>query len=164
MKDRFFTKIFYMVIFVLAIAVYRTAIANDFEGIREAKAVWDITTGDENIFMDRVQLIKETIESLKKRGIKPDFVLVIHGPAAKFVTKSLAGTKFEGSKLDNLDQAQSLLQSLKNEGTKIEVCSIAMKRGKISKENVQSFAVIEENVFENTIVLENNGYAYMPVH
>ncbi len=149
---------------VMIVAASGVAMANDFKGVKEVKAVWDITTGDENVFVDRVQLIKETAEGLKKRGIKVDFVLVIHGPAAKFVTKSLAGTKFEKDKLAKLDQIQSTMQNLRNGGAKIEVCSIAMSRGKIGRENVQPFAVIEDNVFENTIVLENKGYAYMPVH
>ena len=47
--------------------------------------------------------------------------------------------------------------------TKIEVCAIAMKRGKIEDKNVQPFAVIESNVWENIAVLQNKGYAYMPV-
>jgi intracellular sulfur oxidation DsrE/DsrF family protein len=137
---------------------------NDFADVKHAKAVWDITTGDEKIFIDRMGLIRETAESLKKRGISSDFVLVIHGPAAKFVTKSLAGTKYEKEKLDALPQAQSTLEAMKQEGMKVEVCAIAMKRGKIEQDNVQPFAVIQDNVFENTILLQNKGYAYMPVH
>ena len=155
-----------MVLALLACAAISTtsARAEDFAGVKTAKAVWDITTGDEKIFVDRIGLIKKTADGLKKRGIQPDFVLVIHGPAAKFATKTLAGTKFEKEKLNNLDKAQSTLQNIMEEGSKIEVCSIAMERGKIAKDNVQPFAVIEDNVFENTIVLENKGYAYMPVH
>ncbi|MCL4492629.1 MAG: DsrE family protein [Nitrospirae bacterium] len=149
---------------VMMVVASGIAVANDFKGAKDAKAVWDITTGDENVFLDRIQLIKETMESLKKRGIKADFVLVIHGPAAKFAAKSLAGTKYEKDKLAKLDQIQSAMHRLKNDGSRIEVCSIAMQRGKIDKENVQPFAVIEDNVFENTIVLQNRGYAYMPVH
>ncbi|MHB9117032.1 MAG: DsrE family protein [Burkholderiales bacterium] len=157
-------SLFAVGLFGLALLGSAPSIGSDFTGVKKAKAVWDITTGDEKTFLDRIDLIRQTAESLKKRGIKPDFVLVIHGPAAKFATKSLAGTKFEKDKLEKLPQTQSTLESMKGDGMKIEICSIAMDRGKIEKDNVQPFAVIEDNVFENTIILENKGYAYMPVH
>lgn len=138
--------------------------ANDFAGIQNAKAVWDVTTGDEKVFVDRMGLIKQTADSLQKRGIKPDFVVVIHGKAAQFVTKTLKGTKFENQKVPGMAKAQSTLQSLQTSGTNVEVCAIAMKRAKIEHSNVQPFATIQDNVFENLIVLQNKGYAYMPVH
>jgi len=156
-------RIYLVLFFAVVVATAGIAVAGDFEGVKEARAVWDITTGDENVFLDRVQLIRETAEGLKKRGIKVDFVLVIHGPASKFVTKSLTGTRFEKDKLAKLDQIQSTMQNLRDGGARIEVCSIAMSRGRIGRE-MQPFAVIEDNVFENIIVLENKGYAYMPVH
>lgn len=137
--------------------------AQDFEGAKTAKAVWDITAGNEQVFIDRMHLIKTTAEGLKNRGIQPDFVLAIHGPATKFTAKTLAGTKFEKERLSGLERAQSVLQSLQGEGAKIEVCAIALDRGRIAKDNVQPFAVIEGNVLENLIVLQNKGYAYMPV-
>lgn len=137
--------------------------ADDFAGTKSVKAVWDVTTGDEKTFNDRIGLIRQTADSLKKRGITSDFVLLIHGPAAKFVTKSLSGTKFEKDKLESLTKTQSTLESLTKDGMKVEVCAIAMSRGKIDKSNVQPFAVIQDNVFENSITLQNKGYAYMPV-
>ena len=133
------------------------------EGIRQVKVVWDITAGDEKVFTDRIGLIKETAESLKKRGLQPEFVLAIHGPAAKYVTKSLAGTKYEKDKIEKLGAIQTSMDNLKKDGMKIEVCAIAMKRGQIEDKNVQPFAVIETNVWENITVLQNKGYAYMPV-
>lgn len=140
------------------------ASASDFTGVKSVKAVWNITTGSEKVFIDRMQLIRQTADSLKKRGIKSDFVLVIHGKAAKFVTKTLQGTKFAKEKVPGMAKAQTVLKDLGGYGSKIEVCSIAMKRAKIKPSNVQPFAAIQENVFENLIVLQNKGYAYMPVN
>ncbi|MEJ2345924.1 MAG: DsrE family protein [Gammaproteobacteria bacterium] len=138
--------------------------ADDFAGLKEAKVVWNVTTGSEKVFLDRMDLIQQTADSLRKRGIKPVFVVVIHGPAAKFVAKDLHGTKFAKDKLPKLAKAHSSLESLKRKGTHIEVCAIAMKRAKIKHDNVRPYAVIEDNVFENLIALQAKGYAYMPVH
>ena len=137
--------------------------ADDFAGVKSAKAVWDITVGDQKVFTDRIGLIKQTADSLRKRGIEPDFVLVIHGKAAQFVTRTLKGTKFK-KKVPGMAKAQAALESLQKRGTPVEVCAIAMKRAKIGHDNVQPFATIQDNVFENLIVLQNKGYAYMPIH
>ena len=146
-----------------ALAASQNALANDFADVKEAKTVWDITTGDEKIFTDRIGLIKLTAEMLTKRGIKPEFVLMIHGPAAKFVTKSVEGTKFQKETIASMQKIQSMMSDIKDNGAKIDVCSIALHRGEIKNENVMPFAVIEDNVWENTIILQNKGYAYMPV-
>jgi intracellular sulfur oxidation DsrE/DsrF family protein len=149
---------------VVATTIFPAAVlAGDFDGIKQIKVVWDITVGDEKVFTDRMGLIKETADDLRKRGLQPEFVLAIHGPAAKYVAKSLEGTKYEKDKIEKLDAIQTSMDNLKKDGMKIEVCAIAMKRAKIEDKNVQPFAVIESNVWENITVLQNKGYAYMPV-
>lgn len=56
-----------------------SARANELAGVKVAKAVLDITTGDQKVFLDRMDLIRQTADGLRKKGIKPDFVLVIPG-------------------------------------------------------------------------------------
>ena len=161
---KLFSNIACTSLFVVGTSIFPlTVLASDFEGIKQVKVVWDVTAGDEKVFTDRIGLIKETAESLKDRGIEPKFVLAIHGPAAKYVTKSLAGTKYEKDKIEKLGAIQASMDNLRKDGMKIEVCAIAMKRGQIEDKNVQPFAVIETNVWENITVLQNKGYAYMPV-
>ncbi len=148
----------------MALTIGVPAHAGDFDGATEAKVVWDITTGDEKVFNDRLGLIKATADGLQKRGIKPDFVLIIHGPAAKFVTRTVEGTKFQKETIAGIDKIHATMNDLAGSGgAKIEVCSIAMHRGEIKNDNVMPFAVIEDNVWENSIILQNKGYAYMPV-
>ncbi len=139
--------------------------ADIFKGVATAKTAWDVTVGDEKKFNDRVDLIRKTAESLKKRGIQPDFVVLIRGPATKFVTKTLNATNFEKEKdkIKNMAGAQATLKKLKDSGVPVEVCSVAMGVQKVTKDNVQPFVTIADNVWENLIVLQNKGYAYMPV-
>lgn len=138
--------------------------ADDFADIHTVKAVWDVTTGNEKVFLDRMALIKTTAADLQKRGIRPDFVIVLRGKASRFATKSLKGTKFAKELIPDMNKAQSALRNLQKNGTQVEICSIAMRRANIKSDNVQPFAVIQKNVLENLIVLQNKGYAYMPVH
>jgi intracellular sulfur oxidation DsrE/DsrF family protein len=134
---------------------------NDFQGLPQARAVWDFTTGDERRFLDRISLMQQTLQSFRDRGIATDFVMLIHGPATKFVARSHAGTKFSDDVPRKLDEIQSVLKQLSDAGTCIEVCLIAMERCLVGADNVLPFAMVEPNVFLNSIALQNKGYAYM---
>jgi intracellular sulfur oxidation DsrE/DsrF family protein len=135
--------------------------ANDLEGLQRARAVWDFTTGDERRFLDRISLMLQTLQRFRDLGMATDFVMLIHGPATKFVARSHAGTKFADNVPRNLADIQSVLKQLNNAGTCIEVCLIAMQRCLVGVDNLLPFTVVEENVFLNSIALQNKGYAYM---
>ncbi len=153
-----------LLLLVLIATHAHPAMADDFSGVQTAKAVWDITTGNEEVFIDRMDLIKHTAANLRKRGIRPEFILVIHGEASMFVTKTLTGTRFAKQELIEMDKDQAALKDLQRNGSQVEVCAIAMKRAGIAHNNVQPYVSIQDNVLENLIVLQNKGYAYMPVH
>ena len=137
--------------------------SDPFKGVTVAKSTWDVTVGDEKKFNDRMDLIRQTAESLKKRGITPDFHVFVRGGATKFVTKTLDKTNFEKEKdkIKNMAGAQGTLKKLKDSGVPVEVCSVAMGVQKVEKDNVQPFVAVADNVWENLIVLQNKGYAYM---
>ncbi len=157
--------LFVVLAFLVQPSSARAQGADLFKGVATAKTAWDVTVGDEKKFNDRMDLIRATAASLKKRGIEPDFVVLIRGPATKFVTKTLDATKFEKEKdkIKNMSGAQATLRKLKDSGVPVEVCAVAMDNQKVAKDNVQPFVAIADNVWENLIVLQNKGYAYMPV-
>ena len=136
---------------------------NALQGLSRAQAVWDFTTGDARRFSDRVSLLKQTAQSFIARGVTPDFVVLIHGPATQFVARTHAGTKFENAGCTTLAEIHALLESLAALGIRIEVCLIAMDRSQVGRANLIPCAVVEENVFITSIALQNNGYALMQV-
>jgi len=134
--------------------------SGDLSGLGSAKAVWDFTTGDERRFRDRLELVIDAAQEFKRRGISFDFVLLLHGPSTQFAARHLAGTKFADAELS---AAHALMQRFCDLGGRIEVCRIAMERSRIADDNVVACAVIERNVFVNSVALQNRGYAYMPI-
>ena len=137
---------------------------NYFDDLRRVGAVYDFTTGDENMFYDRINLIKLTAANFRKRGIATDFVILIHGPSTKFVTRSQASTKFDGEKIAKLPEIHGLMQDLSDSGSaRIVTCGIAMGRHFVASDNLMPFTVVEENVAEISIALQSKGYAYMQV-
>ncbi|MEP7329176.1 MAG: hypothetical protein ABI777_08175 [Betaproteobacteria bacterium] len=138
--------------------------ANFFDGLQHVGAVYDFTTGDENMFHDRVSLIRLTADNFHKRGIATDFVILIHGPSTKFVTRSQSGTKFDGEQIARLSDIRSLLTDLNDSGNaRIVTCGIAMGRHLVLAQNLMPFTTIEDNVAEISIALQAKGYAYMQV-
>lgn len=138
--------------------------ADYFDNLKRVGAVYDFTTGDENIFYDRVNLIKLTAENFRKRGIATDFVVLIHGPSTKFVTQSQSGTKFDGEKIARLPEIHDLMRRLSETGgARIVTCGIAMERHIVKPDNLKPFTTVNENVAEISIALQNKGYAYMQV-
>lgn len=135
-----------------------------FAGLRRATAVYDFTTGDENMFFDRISLIRLTAKNFHRREIETDFVILIHGPSTKFVTRSQSGTKFDGEAIARLPEIHALMKDLGESGdARIVTCGIAMGRHLVGKDNLMPFTLVEENVAEISIALQNKGYAYMQV-
>ena len=135
----------------------------DCDGLTGAKAVWDFTTGDARRFQDRLGLLIHAAKSFREQGIKPDFVVLLHGPATKFAAKAFTGTKFEGDDASALSSIHEAMNELGSLGGRIEVCGIAMDRSNVAREQLVPFVEIEENVFVNSIALQNRGYAYIPI-
>ena len=157
------TAFILMAAFVLSSVEAFAQASDPFKGVTVAKSTWDVTVGDEKKFNDRMDLIRQTAESLKKRGITPDFHVFVRGGATKFVTKTLDQTNFEKEKdkIKNMAGTQATLKKLKDTGVPVEVCSVAMDVQKVKKDNVQPFVAVADNVWENLIILQNKGYAYM---
>lgn len=135
----------------------------DCDGLSAAKAVWDFTTGDARRFQDRASLMLHAARSFHKQGIAPDFVMLLHGPATKFAARDFHGTKFAGDDASNLAEIHATLRELTTVGGRIEVCEIAMQRSDVARDKLMPFMQIEENVFVNSIALQNRGYAYIPI-
>lgn len=135
----------------------------DCEGLARAKAVWDFMTGDARRFLDRVQLMLLAMQRFRENGATPDFVVLLHGPATRFGARSWEGTKFAAEDAATLPEIHTALAEFMKQGGRIEVCEIAMQRTLVPRERLIAGAEIEENVFLNSIALQNRGYAYVLV-
>ena len=135
----------------------------DWSGLAAAKAVWDFTTGDARRFLDRLDLVIDAAEDFRKRGITVDFVILLHAHATQFAARTLSGTKFESREAPDLAPIHARLEKFTKVGGRIEVCGIALERSAIAEDNVIGCAIVERNVFVNSVALQNRGYAYMPI-
>lgn len=132
---------------------------------KEVKIVWDVTIGNEALFEDRMGLIQHTAEVVRKKGMTPKFVLVVHGPATKFMTRSLIGTKFENEKIRRLPDIQRIMTEMsEKDRMRFVQCQVPMVRNEITDDNVLACVEVSETVFFDLAVLQMEGYAYIPIN
>jgi intracellular sulfur oxidation DsrE/DsrF family protein len=135
----------------------------DCEGLAEARAVWDFMTGDARRFLDRVRLMRLAVQRFREHGIPSSFVVLLHAGATRFAARSFDGTKFAGEDASTLPEIHAELEAFTRDGGRIEVCEIAMDRSAIPRALLVPFVEVEENVFLNSIALQNRGHAYVLV-
>lgn len=135
----------------------------DCKGLTRARAVWDFMTGDARRFRDRLELIIDTAEQFRDLSIPTDFVILLHAHATQFAARTLSGTKFKDPEGPDFFAAHELLRRFAGLGGRIQVCRIAMDRSAVAPDNLLECATIERNVFVNSVALQNQGYAYMPI-
>jgi len=132
---------------------------------KEVKIVWDVTIGNESLFEDRMGLIQQTADVIRKKGMTPKFVLVVHGPATKFITRSLNGTKFENEKIVRLPDIQRVITEMsKADKMRFVQCQVPMIRNNVAEDNVLPFVDVSETVFFDLAILQMEGYAYIPIY
>lgn len=131
---------------------------------REVKIVWDVTIGNEALFEDRLGLIQQTADVIRKNKMTPKFVIVIHGPATKFAVRSLCGTKFENEKIERLSDIHKIIVEMNKDNINFVQCQVPMTRHNVSEDNILPFFNISETVFFDIAILQKDGYAYIPLH
>lgn len=129
------------------------------------KIVWDVTIGNASLFEDRMGLIRHAAEVIRKKRMTPIFVLVVHGPATKFMTRSLNGTKFGHEKIERLADIQRVIAEMsEKEQMRFVLCQVPMIRNNVAINNVLAFVEVSETVFFDLAVLQMEGYAYIPIN
>jgi intracellular sulfur oxidation DsrE/DsrF family protein len=132
---------------------------------KEVKIVWDVTIGNEALFEDRMGLIQHTADVVRRKGMTPKFVLVVHGPATKFMTRTLSGTKFENEKIRRLPDIQRvIIEMSEKDQMRFVQCQVPMIRNAIADDNVLACVDVSETVFFDLAVLQMEGYAYIPIN
>lgn len=137
----------------------------DFAGVGQANAVWDFSTGDGRIFLERLRLVGNAKELLQGRGIDAHFVVMLRGAVLKFIARDISTTSFadEPVEAEHLAKIHGELETLAGMGVKIESCLYSMRKRGVQTDNVLPFVQLEENVFANAVALQARGYAFMRV-
>lgn len=134
----------------------------------EAKAVYDLTTGDRaKIEKELIQSIKKVSEYYKGENTKFKTIVVISGDAYKYFIDNLADSPYskDTNAIDAKPKFESVFKELNDTyHVTFDMCSAGMKSRKIKPETLYTF--VHSNAIKNVYLIDaqNRGYAYIPVH
>ena len=97
------------------------------EGVKRLKTVFDVSQGSPqtaNIVFWAVNNVNDD-KSVRALSEPPQVAVVFHGPAVKMISTDRSG--FKESDSEALDKFTNMIQQMKKDGVKFEVCDYALK-------------------------------------
>ena len=132
------------------------------QGIREARGVFDITRSRPDTLLGALKLVAETREGLLRQGLKPDLVVLFRGPAVTLLSTDRQG--LESDEREKLEAIGEQIQTLQKSGVRLSVCSIATRLFKVDNRQLLPGLQPVDNVLISLIVLQQQGYALVPLY
>ena len=131
-------------------------------GTKEMKAYFDVNIGEPMKLLTQLQIIETTYNQVVASGSSPRFVIGIRGKASNFFTRGEEHV-FD-SDLPVKKEIASRIEQFKNQGFRIEQCSIAADMQEIPVADFLSQVVVVSNGYISMIDYQSQGYALVPVH
>jgi intracellular sulfur oxidation DsrE/DsrF family protein len=131
------------------------------QGMKEGKIVYDVTEGDGQKLIGRLDAIEETRQAMIQQGVTPHFVLAFRGGATKLVQTDMEKVKPEDRPLTS-QIAAKLAQMSKSPGIDgLEQCAVAIRHAGTKAENVLPIIKVVGNSFISLMAYQSRGYAYI---
>jgi len=128
---------------------------------KEYKALFDCSSGNFAYIKSRMWLVGKTIDMMEAKGDTTSVVLTLHGKCVPIVSKAFDEV-VDDKDIANTKEAQKWLVELsKRNNVKIIACSMSLQSNDIDEDDVLPFVAISDNSFMETIMYQNEGYAFM---
>ncbi|MFA5241256.1 MAG: DsrE family protein [Sulfuricella sp.] len=131
------------------------------DGVKTGKAVFDIATGNPNAMVTTLDVIGETIDDLKRYGIKPEIVIAFRGPAVRFLTSD--SNRIPPEHAATAMELSARIEQLAARGVRVEVCGITTRMMKMDNATLVKGAQPVANTFNSLIGYQAKGYALIPI-
>ncbi len=125
----------------------------------EQKVVFDCASDDMDYVSSRIWLIAETIREFEEKKVPYKAVLTIHSGCTEIVSREAAKED------ETLYKIQKKLTELSEKyHVSIEGCELAINRNGYTKKDLHPVVTIVRNSITRVIMLQNEGYAFIPYH
>ena len=139
-----------------------------FASAKEAKVVFDVTSGDSHKIGKHLINGVNVLEAYyKKENIDLKVIVVISGDAYKYFIEDLKKSPYatQTEVADVQAKFKTDFQKLNDKyGVIFEMCANGMRARKINPNNLYKF--VHADVMKGVYLIEaqNSGYAYLPIH
>ncbi len=136
--------------------------ANALRGVDTGKALFDINMTDAKKMTLYLAVIHETVDDLKRQGVKPDIILAFRGLSVRLISKDRE--QMDLTDFDHLDRIAEQLADLEKKGVRMEACSVATRLFKINNHSLLDGIKPVGNTFVSLIGYQAQGYANIPIY
>ncbi len=134
------------------------------EGVKSVKTVFDVSQGSPqtaNIVFWAVNNVNDD-KSVRALSEPPQVTVVFRGPAVKMITTDRNG--FKESDNEALDKFANMIQQMKKDGVKFEVCDYALKVMGVDPKNILPEVDHVANGFISIAGYQAQGYSVITVN
>ena len=131
------------------------------KGLMKAKFVVDVTVGDPELLLLRMDLLDTTYSQLIDAGVTPNIVIAFRGKASRFITNNAKYLPPEHQKYRL--EMKTLVELFHELGFTIEQCGIAAAAQKINPKDFFPQVKVVQNSYISLIGYQNQGYAFLPM-
>lgn len=129
------------------------------KGVEQGRILWDVTLGDAEVLLARLQVIEQTYRDLVRQDVAPRMLFTFHGPAIKLLARDI--DRFDVADVTAVRAVQAKLGELEalTGVSRIEACSIAAERADLAAQGLIDPAVMVGNTFVTAAAYAQRGYA-----
>ena len=161
-------KIISKVILVVSILISQHLLAetpNDsdaLKGVTTGKVIFDINMADAKKMTLYLMVINQTVDDLKRQNVAPDVILAFRGLSVRLISKTR--DNMELTDFEHLDKIAQQLSQLKQEGVRMEACSVATKLFNVDNNLLLDGIKPVGNTFVSLTGYQAQGYANIPIY
>ena len=162
MKQVFFSLLLGLLVSTSVYAASKPDDADALMGVTEGKVLFDINMADAKKMTLYLMVIRETVEDLKRQGVKPDVILAFRGLSVRLISKDRE--QMELTDFDHLDKISAQLADLQKQGVRMEACSVATRLFRIDNGTLLDGIKPVGNTFVSLTGYQAQGYANIPIY
>ena len=161
-------KIISKVILLVSILISQHLLAetpNDsdaLKGVTTGKVIFDINMADAKKMTLYLMVINQTVDDLKRQNVTPDVILAFRGLSVRLISKNR--DNMELTDFEHLDKIAQQLSQLKQEGVRMEACSVATKLFNVDNKLLLDGIKPVGNTFVSLTGYQAQGYANIPIY
>lgn len=133
------------------------------QGLEEARILWDVTASDPEALLARLGVIEQTYRDLERQGVTPRMLFGFRGGSVQLLTRDAPDRDIQNAQ--TILQIHARLAELDAlEGVeRMEVCSIASRRGGITQADLVEPLVEVGNTFVTAAAYAQRGYTKVKI-
>lgn len=131
-------------------------------GVETGKVIFDINMAEPKKLTLYLMVIRETVDDLKRQGVKPDVILAFRGLSVRLISKDREGVELEDYL--HYDKIAEQLKDLQEQGVRMESCSVATRLFGIDNNNLLDGIKPVGNTFVSLTGYQAQGYANIPIY